>query len=149
MVVAVPCELDSNGGASVQTFQDWMTDASAGDYLAAVDGTTVANRSYSFIKMDEHPDAENTTIGQFCMRGRAYICGWSPDITAAKCLGPTTSAIHQGFLLNATDGTLRNSRCHSVKYQCLRVSPSLGGSTGGRAAMGRCDGAGGWKRVPH
>ena len=105
VVIAVPCnDPGSNGEAMVPIIQDWMTDVSAGDYLAAVSGTTVADRSYSFIKMDEHPDAENTTISQFCMRGRAYMCGWSHEITGAKCLGPATSAIHQGFILNETDG---------------------------------------------
>ena len=104
-------------------------------------------RLYSFIKMDEHPDAENTTLPQFCMRGRAYICGWSADITGTKCLGPASSPIHQGFMLNGTDGTLRNSRCRSAHWQCLRVPASMGRSAGARAAMGSCDGAGGWKRV--
>ena len=105
VVIAGACdEPGSNIEAIAPIIQDWMTDASAGDYLAAVAGTTVTDRSYSFIKMDEHPDAENTTIGQFCMRGRAYMCGWSPEITGAKCLGPATSAIHQGFTLNETDG---------------------------------------------
>ena len=41
-------------------------------------------------------------------------------------------------------GTLRNSRCQSAHWQCLRVPT---GVIEERAAMGDCDGAGGWNRV--
>merc|ERR1711924_450311 len=147
VVIAVPCEpaafsrvtaADSPKGSAgggdrrpVRWVQDWMTDASAGGFLAAVDRTEAPSRSVvSFTKMDEQPDATNTTLPQFCMRGRAYMCGWSADIMGTKCLGPATSAIHQGFLLNVTDGSMRNSRCRSARWQCLRVPPSSSGAAG-------------------
>ena len=157
VVVAVACT--SKGATSLEEtssvarstpVQDWVTDASAGGFLAAVDGASskATNRSYSFIKMDEHPDSENKSLPQFCKRGRAYMCGWSEDVAGKKCLGPAGSMIHQGFLVNLTDGTMRSSRCKSPQWQCLRVPPRKDGAAGERAVMGQCDGAGEWHKVP-
>ena len=158
VVLAVPCdrgdttslEETSSAARSMPWVLNWVADASAGGYLAAVQGTSnkTTNRFYSFIKMDEHPDPENKSLPQFCMRGTVRMCGWSEDVAGKDCLGPAGSMIHQGFVVNVTDGTMRNSRCKSPHWQCLRVPPSKDGGAGGRAVMGQCHGAGEWHKVP-
>jgi hypothetical protein len=140
VVVSVPCG-DTCCGAQAGGL--WMSVAgtgvpgSEGDYLAI----RLGGANVSFIKMDEHPDSTNTTLPQFCMRGTAYMCSAGPDITGAHCLGPRSSPIHQGFVLNTTDGTIRSTKCRSPHFKCLRVPPQHNT----RAAMGMCDGSGGWK----
>ena len=113
----------------------WMADVAYGNYLAAITGP---GDVHQFVKMDRHPDATNTTTPQFCIRGLVYMCG-STD--PAKCLG--TGKIHQGFLFNATDGTLRSTMCKSPRHQCLLAA------LGERASAGDCEEAvaGGWRKV--
>jgi len=88
-----------------------------------------------FLKMDRHPDGNHTSRAQFCVRGRAYLCG--PSVTQCIASGPDG----QGFTFNATDGSLRSTQCASPHYMCI-----VAATAGARAAMGDCSapGASGW-----
>lgn len=133
VVRAGSCRAEETIGASSSR---WMADSAYGNYLAAITGPGDEHR---FVKMDRHPDATNTSTPQFCIRGLVYICG-STD--PAECLG--TGSIHQGFLFNATDGTLRSTMCKSSRHQCLLAAP------GERAWAGDCAEkalAGGWRKI--
>ena len=116
-VEAVPC--------AEATGANWVS--SATDGLLAWRAKT----ELRYLKLDQHPDADNTTLPQFCRRGRDYL---NPDLG--------TGRLRQGYVLNTTDGTLRSSVCRV--FACL-----LAGPPGERATSGQChgDGASGWEAV--
>lgn len=85
------------------------------------------NGTLSYIKLDEHTDANTTTKADFCRRGRVYL---NADA------GNPNQATHQGFVFSVSNGTIGSTYCDSPLYRCLVVPES-----GDAAHGGSCDDA--------